>query len=116
MTKILGRDVTDFSHISHSMFNWESFKRLLRILKKRNPEIMLLNFPEGMNFDDFLKFWLDNCYPGAVVGFSNECSKDIVESYVEDNPGSCKPYYAITGGEECITEKEEILAGYYLKD
>lgn len=116
MEKILAKDVTDFSRITHSTFNWESLKRLLRILKKRNPSIMALNFPEGMSFDDLLEFWLDNCYPGTFVGFCSDCNQKTVEGYVQDNKGSCRSYYAILDGTDTISEKEETLAGYYLRD
>lgn len=116
MKKILAKDVTDFSHISHSTFNWESLKRLLRILKKRNPSIMALNFPEGMTFDDVLEFWLDNCYPGTFAGYACNCNKDVIEGYIEDNPDSCRSYYELTDDNDCITEKEETLAVYYLKE
>lgn len=117
-SKILTKDVKGFASIDHSIFDWESLKRLLRILKRRNPNVMLLNLPAHLEFSDLLEFWINNCYPGELVGFSNSCSEDLVESYISQNSkGTNNAYYSIIeDNDKPITEKDETLAIFYLKE
>lgn len=66
--KLLVKDVKDFTRIDHSIFNFESLKRLLHILSKRRAEVYFMNFPDNADFYHLVLFWIDNCYPGRIAG------------------------------------------------
>ena len=109
--KIVAKDVTDFSTITHAIFDWSSLKKLLRILKKRNSDIYWVNLPKDLDYYSLLEFWLDNCYPGNFSGYSIELDSPIMEGRFISGPSGG---YALVGSSP-ISDQEETLATYYLK-
>lgn len=115
--KIIKEGVMDFSKFDHSMFNFDSLKRLLFILSMLKAEVYFVHFPgDEISFKNFKRFWIFNCYPGMLIDFiSIDEAQSTIREYDEGRDGKL---YAIISHEEVtpISEDDMILAFHYLKD
>lgn len=117
MEKLLAKDVKDFSQITHATFKWDSLRRFLQIVSKTTPRIYFMNFPAEFSYSSLIEFWIDNCYPGRIAGYSAGCSKDIEDSILNDIGMKGISHYSLTenSGEQ-LTDKDVKLAIYSLKN
>lgn len=107
----------DGTTITHAMFKWDSLRRFLQILSKTTPRIFLLNFPAEFSYSSMIEFWIDNCYPGRIAGYSAGCGKDIEDSILNDIGMERVSHYSLTENPgEQLTDKDVKLAIYSLRD
>lgn len=119
--KVLKKGVLDFSKFDHSMFDFDSLKRLLFILSKRKADVYLVHFPgDHDSFNQFILFWVNNCYPGTICG----CIKEVGDLTYYDEDHDVEPivkkddhlFPIISYGEVTpISEDDMRLAFHYLK-
>ena len=117
--KLLAKGVKDFTKIDHTIFNFESLRRLLYLLSKRKAQVYFLNFPIEADFDKLVLFWIDNCYPGRIAGYVNSV-EELYSTGIDDDrdPIAKKSDFVwsiVSYGEPTpITDDDVKLAIYYL--